>query len=114
MLSKLFHNLTVYSNHFELDNGIIIHNDSETLLGFSINIFLLIHYDQLNLSFYYFIFVQFLNIKLTDISLTDPDKYPHMVRPMNKVMIDFINTSCLSEICRSSNQFFGLVVSTYK
>ena len=67
---------------------------------------------NLNLSFYYFIFVQFLNIKLTDISLTDPDKYPHMVRPMNKVMIDFINTSCLSEICRSSNQFSGLLVST--
>jgi len=22
---------------------------------------------------------QFLNIKLTDISITDPDKYPHMV-----------------------------------
>lgn len=68
--------------------------------------------NNLNLSFYYFIFVQFLN-KLTDISLTDPDKYPHMVRPINKVMIDFIDTSCLSqEICRSSNQFSGLVVST--
>lgn len=64
--------------------------------------------NNLNLSFYYFIFVQFLNIKLTDISLTDPDKYPHMVRPINEVMIDFINTSCLSEICRSSNQFFWL------
>jgi len=26
---------------------------------------------------------QFLNIKLTDISLTDPDKYPHMLSVKN-------------------------------
>ena len=28
---------------------------------------------------------QFLNIKLTDISVTDPEKYPHMVRTIRKV-----------------------------
>ena len=43
IFSKLFHNLTVYSNHFELDNG-TIHKYSETLLIFSINFFLLLHY----------------------------------------------------------------------
>ena len=43
IFSKLFHNLTVYSNDFELDNG-MIHNDCETSLVFSINFFLLMHY----------------------------------------------------------------------
>jgi small nuclear ribonucleoprotein (snRNP)-like protein len=28
---------------------------------------------------------QYLNIKLTDISITDPDKYPHMVTNHKKV-----------------------------
>ena len=60
--------------------------------------------NNLNLSFYYFIFVQFLNIKLTDISLTDPDKYPHMVRPMNKVMIDLL----IHHVCL---RFAGVVTS---
>lgn len=33
---------------------------------------------------------QFLNIKLTDISVTDPDKYPHMVGSIDEIIMHFI------------------------
>uniref|UniRef100_A0A8B9KTS2 Smx5 n=1 Tax=Astyanax mexicanus TaxID=7994 RepID=A0A8B9KTS2_ASTMX len=31
----------------------------------------------------FFVFLQYLNIKLTDISVTDPEKYPHMLSVKN-------------------------------
>ena len=36
--------------------------------------------DSVSKCFNYKIYLQFLNIKLTDITVPDPEKYPHMVR----------------------------------
>ena len=34
---------------------------------------------------------QYLNIKLTDISITDPDKYPHMVTHIMRFRCIYVN-----------------------
>ncbi|XP_055973126.1 U6 snRNA-associated Sm-like protein LSm2 [Sorex fumeus] len=45
---------------------------------------------------------QYLNIKLTDISVTDPEKYPHMLSVKNYVQLpaDEVDTQLLQDAAR--------------
>lgn len=51
---------------------------------------------------------QYLNIKLTDISVTDPDKYPHMVCNNFNLSNDFLKKNIINKkkiIIRNKNNF---------